>query len=222
MLSSIITPMNFTIARDLICQHLANERENQKKLSLKAGAEENWVSQNIDFVIFPKRFRFPDVEDMPCVYVYFNEINFSESEQDAYNNEPDANLVLEYYTVGLNDEADSENERTADENAEDRLEYLTAQLYKILCSEESNIYTATGKLITGLTVKSWKRIKTPENDNTAGTILGAKIEFNVQFAEPTYYAKTYKIEELYISLNVNKEFISPFVRHILNKKQKEK
>lgn len=217
MISTIITPMNFTLARDFICQHLANERENQKKLALQMGAEENWVLQNIDFVIFPKRFRYPDVEDMPCVYVYFNEMAFPESGQDAYNNEADANLVVDFFTVGLNDEADSVNERTADENAEDRLEYLSAQVYKMLCSEESNIYAATGKLVRGLTLKDWKRIKTPDNDNTAGTILGARFEFNVQFAEPTYYAKTYEIKELYVSLNVNNQFISPFVRHILNK-----
>ena len=177
MIPSIITPMNFTLVRDSICQHLANCRENQKNLAKKTGASDDWISRNINFLIFPKRFRFPDVEDMPCVYVYFNELNFPADEQDSYCNEAVGNLVVEYYTVGLNEEA--ETEKDADTNAEDRLSYLTAQLYKILCSEETNLYTATGKIIKGFTVKSWKRIITAEDNNTAGTVLGAKLEFNI-------------------------------------------
>lgn len=215
MISSIITPMNFTLARDSICQHLANVRDNQKQLARESGAKEEWIKQIIDFVVFPKRFRFPDVEDMPCVYIYFNELEFPESEQDAYNNEAIGNLVVEYYAVGLNEESETELLKSADENAEDRLNYLTAQLYKILCSEATNIYTATGKLVKGLTIKSWKRIKSPENDNSAGTVLGARFDFGVEFSEPTYYANTNEIKEFYMTLNIREEFIDPFVRHIL-------
>lgn len=216
MIPSIITPMNFTLARDSICQHLANEREKQKELAKETGATDDWISRNINFVIFPKRFRFPDVQDMPCVYVYFNELDFPEDEQDAYCNEALGNLVVEYYAVGLNDEEESETDKDADTNAEDRLSYLTSQLYKILCSEATNLYTATGKMIKGFTIKSWKRIITPENDNTAGTVLGAKFEFNVEFSEPTYYANTYEIKEFYTKLNIRDEFIDPFVRVILD------
>lgn len=215
MIPSIITPMNFTLVRDSICQHLANCRENQKELAREAGEGEEWISKNIHFVVFPKRFRFPDVEDMPCVYVYFNELNFPEDEQDSYCNEANGNLVVEYYTVGLNDDEESETEKDADTNAEDRLNYLTAQLYKILCSEATNLYTATGKMIKGFTLKSWKRIITPESDNTAGTVLGAKFDFNVEFSEPTYYANTFEIKEFYTKMNIREEFIDPFVQVIL-------
>lgn len=216
MIPSIITPMNFTLVRDSICQHLANCRENQKNLAKKTGASDDWISRNINFLIFPKRFRFPDVEDMPCVYVYFNELNFPADEQDSYCNEAVGNLVVEYYTVGLNEEA--ETEKDADTNAEDRLSYLTAQLYKILCSEETNLYTATGKIIKGFTVKSWKRIITAEDNNTAGTVLGAKLEFNIEFAEPTYYANTTEIKEFYKKLTIRDEFIDPFVQIVLKTK----
>lgn len=211
---SIITPMNFTLVRDSICQHLANERENQKELAREAGEGEEWISRNIHFTVFPKRFRFPDVEDMPCVFVYFNELNFPESEQDTYENEAEGNLVVEYYAVGLNE--DDETEKDADTNAEDRLSYLTTQLYKILCSEASNLYDATGRIIKNFTIKSWKRIITPENDNTAGSVLGAKFEFNIGFSEPTYYADTTEIKEFYSKLNIRDEFINPFVQVILN------
>ena len=215
MIPSVITPMNYALVRDAICQHLANCRDNQETLARQAGQDVGWVAKNIHFVIFPKRFRFPDVEDMPCVYVYFNKMDFPADEQDTYCNEAVGNLVVEYYAVGLNDEEESETQNDADTNAEDRLSYLTAQLYKILCSEETNVYTATAKKIKGFTVKSWERILTPENDNTAGTVLGAKFVFEVEFDEPTYYANTSEIEEFYTSLNIREEFIDPFVQIVL-------
>lgn len=213
MISSIITPMNFTILRDAIVQHIVNVRDNQKKLAQDSGAKEEWINQIINFIVFPKRFRFPDVEDMPCVFVYFNEMSFPEDEQDVYNNETVGNLVVEYYTVGLNEESE---EKTADSNAEDRLNYLTAQLYKILCSEATNLYTATNRLIKTFRLKSWKRVISPENDNTAGTVLGAKFEFEVGFDEPTYYTNTNEIREFYTKLEIRDENIDPFVREILN------
>lgn len=222
MIPSIITPMNFTLVRDAICQHLANCRENQKELVRASGEGEEWIEKNIHFTIFPKRFRFPDLNDMPCVYVYFNEMNFPESEQDTFENVGVGNLVFEYYAVGLNDDEEAETEKDADTNAEDRLSYLTAQLYKILCSEATNVYDATAKMIKGFTVKSWKRIVTPENDNTAGTVLGAKFEFNVELDEPTYYANTTEINEFYSKLNIRDEYITPFVQVILNSMKKEK
>ena len=216
MIPSIITPMNFALVRDAICQHLANCRDNQEQLAQDAGQSVGWISKNIHFVIFPKRFRFPDVEEMPCVYVYFNRLDFPESEQDVYCNEAVGNLVVEYYTVGLNDEEDAENFKDADTNAEDRLSYLTSQLYKILCSEETNIYTATGKIVRGFKIKSWERIITPESDNTAGTVLGAKFTFDVEFEEPTYYANTTEIQDFYTNLDIRDEYISPFIQLILS------
>ena len=215
MIPTIITPMNFTLIRDAICQHLANCRDSQKKLAKNAGQSDDWIEKNIHFWIFPKRFRFPDVQDMPCVFIYFNEMDFPESEQDTYCNEAVGNLVVEYYAVGLNDNEESEAKSDADTNAEDRLGYLTTQLYKMLCSEETNLYTATAKKIKGFTVKSWKRIVTPESDNTAGTVLGAKLTFGIEFEEPTYYANTNEIDEFYSSLNIREEYINPFVQIVL-------
>lgn len=217
MISSIITPMNFTLVRDSICQHLANCRESQKELAAKAGENQDWISKNIHFTVFPKRFRFPDVQDMPCVFVYFNETDFPEDEQDTYCNEAEHNLVVEYYAVGLNDDESSQNQKDADTNAEDRLSYLTAQLYKMLCSEATNLYTATDNLIKNFTLKKWKRIITPENDNTAGTVLGAKFEFKVGISEPTYYSNTYEIQEFYTKTNIREEFIDPFVQVVLKR-----
>ena len=207
---SIITPMNLTLVRDAIVQHIVNIRDSQKQLAKDLGADDLWIDQIINFTVFPKRFRFPDVQDMPCVFVYFNEIDFPADEQDVYENEASANLVVEYYTVGLNEET-----QTADSNAEDRLNYLTAQLYKILCSEATNLYVATDRLIKGFKIKSWKRVLTPDDNNIASTVLGAKFEFQVEFTEPTNYTNTFDIKEVYTKADIRDENIDPFVRIIL-------
>ena len=215
MIPEIITPMNFTLVRDFICNNLRDVRENQKELAKKGGATDEWINETIHFTIFPKRFRFPNVEEMPCVFVYFDEATYPTDEQDVYENEATANLVVEYYATGLN--GNDEN-RTADSNAEDRLNYLTAQLYKILCSDATNIYVATNRIVKRFTIKSWKRTATPELDNTAATVLGARFEFNVGFAEPTHYANTTEIIEFYTKANIREEFIDPYVRHIVTTK----
>lgn len=219
MLEDKITPMNFIVVRDLICELLARERENQIKIARKQGISDEEISQNYDFTIYPKRFRFPDISEMPCVYVYFNELNFPPEVQDVYEYPCDGNLQVEFYAVGENVENLNELVSTADENASDRLEYLTSQLFKILCSEETNVYYTTSKLVGNFTLKRWKRIQTPDETNVARTVLGALLEFNVGFDEPTCFANTTQIKELYTTLKIRDEFISPYIKRILQKEK---
>jgi len=212
--------MNFSLVRDAICQLLKNERDAQVELARKTEAGEKWISQIIDFTIYPKRFRLPDVSDMPCVFVYFNEMKFPESEQDVYENGCLGTLRVEYYTTGKAETGvdKSGNKifiRTADENAEDRLSYLTAQIYKILCNE-SNVRKGTNDLVVHSSIKKWERILAPDEKNTAETVLGAAFTFEIGFNEPTYYAETRKIQEFYFTLDIQDEFIDPFVRVILD------
>lgn len=210
--------MNFSLIRDALCQLLANSRNNQKELAKHGGASANWVNQTIDFTIFPKRFRYPDIAEMPCVFVFFSEMFFPEEEQDFYENTALGTLQVQYYTCGKSEKKHKNCimvNTTADEVAEDRLNYLTAQIYKILCSEETNVYRGTNNLIKTWRLKSWKRTETPDADNTVGTVLGAAFEFEVGFDEPTYYTQTTEIKEFYTTLDIQDEFIDPLCRVIL-------
>lgn len=211
--------MNFSLVRDAICQLIANERDAQKVLAAQSGADENWIEQTIHFTIFPKSLRYPDIAEMPCVYVYFNEMDFPEDGQDIYENYSHANLQIDYYTVGLsetgtNDANEMATLKTADENAEDRLSYLTAQLYKILCCEQ-NIKKGTNSLVTRTRIKKWKRIIEPQGENPTATVLGASFSIELGFNEPTYYCDTKEIQEFYTTLDIQEEYIDPFVRIII-------
>ena len=54
MIKTVITPMNFTLVRDSIVQHLVNVRESQKQLAKESGATDLWINQIINFTVFPK------------------------------------------------------------------------------------------------------------------------------------------------------------------------
>lgn len=218
-LESIITPMNFTLARDALCQLIANERDNQIKLAKESGASDDWIEQTLGFTVYPKRLKLPDVSDMPCVFPYINEITFPENGQDIYENYALANLVVECYAVGKTETGEDENGdeviiKTADENAEDRLNYLTAQIYKILCSEHA-VRKGTNDLVNHSLIKRWERIITPGSDTSAGVVYGASLTLELGFNEPTYYARTVEIQEFYNALEIRDEYIDPFVRVIL-------
>lgn len=218
MIPSIITPMRFTLVRDAICELLASERDNQITLLKEQGFSDFEISQKFDFTVYPKRYRFPDIDEMPCVFMYFTDMEFPTDEQDIFDNYAVAKFQVEYYTAGENEEDGINLFKTADESADDRLNYLTAQIYKTLCSEETNVYKGTQNLVKSFTLKRWKRTQTPDEANEARTILGGLFEFEVGFDEPTYYTNTIDVEEFYKTLRVRDEFISPYVRQILKVK----
>lgn len=202
MLNKLIEPMAFEYIRDAVCEMLAKERDNQLLLAKETGYTKNQIEQNFDFTIYPKRFRCPDIEEMPCVYVYFTNMNFPQDGQFTNENQALANLNIDYYCVGK-----SENGFTADENAEDRLMYLTSQLYNILFSE-TNLYSAT-EFINHVLIKNWKRISTPDELNQAATVLGASFSIELGFIEKAFYCNTFELKELYF--NIRDEFKKPLL-----------
>lgn len=221
MTNEIIQPMAMTIVRDAICQLLASERDKQIKIAQAQGMSDDEIANLIDFVIYPKRLTFPDVSGMPCVFVYFNQVDFPADQQDIYENYAIANLQLEFYAAGKTETGrDSKGNKyiikTDEENAEDRLNYLSAQLYKILNCER-NVSKGTDGLVTHSIVRKWERIKSPEDENSAVYVLGAAYTLELGFSEPTSYLEAAKIKELYMTLDIQDQYIDPFVRIILDK-----
>lgn len=222
MANEIIQPMTMTIVRDAVCQLLALDRDKQIKIAKDQGMSDDEIANLIDFIIYPKRLTFPDVSGMPCVFVYFNQVDFPADQQDIYENYAIANLQLEFYAAGKTETGiDSEGNKyvvkTDEENAEDRLGYLSSQLYKILNCEK-NVSKGTDGLVNHCLVKKWERIKSPEDENSAVCVLGAAITLELGFSEPTSYLEAAKIKELYMTLDIQEQYIDPYVRIILDKK----
>ena len=219
-MTDIIKPMNMTLVRDAICQMLAKDRENQKEAARKTGMTEDQISNLIDFVIYPKRLTFPDVSGMPCVFVYFNQVDFPADRQDIYENYAMGNLQIEFYAAGKTETGkDSSGKdcivKTDEENAEDRLSYLTSQLYNILNCER-NVSKGTNGIVNHSIIRKWERIKSPENENSAVCVLGAAITLELGFSEPTAYLDAATIKEFYMTLAIQEEYIDPFIRILLD------
>lgn len=214
MQSELIRPMAYSLVRDAICQLVANKRDEQIKIALDMGLTPNQIARDIDFTIYPKRFRVPNVEDMPCVYIYFNKTDFEQVTMDE--NYALSTLCVDYYCSGEN-----LNNLSADENACNRLDYLTAQLYNILLSE-CNLINYTNKIVDHQRLKTWELILVPDELNQIATVLGASFKIELGFYEPLLKGTLAKIKEYYISLGINDKFIDPFVRVLLDSKNKER
>ena len=103
----------------------------------------------------------------------------------------------------------------ADEEASDRLDYLTSQIYHSLCSEPTNIYQATNKLVNSFHLKKWERILTPREVNSTESVLGAMFTFTVGIEENTFYQNTLQIKEFYEQLKIRDEFIDTLTKKII-------
>jgi len=220
MTQSLINPMNMALVRDAVCQMIADRRDEQIEIAEGQGYTRDQVDNDIDFVIYPKRLSFPDTGAMPCVFVYFNQVDFPEDRQDIYENYAIGNLQVEYYVAGQTEIGTVSGKetiiKTCDEVAEDRLSYLTAQLYNILNCEAS-VAKGTNGIVDHSVIKKWQRIKSPEDENSAVCVLGAAITLELGFNEPTSYLEAETIEEFYTTLEIRDEFIDPFIRTLLSK-----
>lgn len=207
MFDTLIPQMNYVFVRDSFCELLAAERDNQIKIAHLSGFSDNFIKENIDFTVYPKKYRMPDIEDMPCVFVYIENEDFPEDLQ-SYGGagEAIAKIAVEYYAAGT-----STNETPADTNADNRFNYLSSQIHYILNSED-NADKGTEGFIKHCVFKGWHRVQTPDDMNEAITVLGGKFNYEIGINEPANLAKTIKIRDLYIKAHIRDEFIDPYVR----------
>lgn len=212
--NELITPMNQVIVRDAIAQFLANERDNQIILAKQLGKSDEWIEQNIYFTVFPKRYRSIDSADCPCVLVYFDSADPDPGLQYPDSNFTDASLNFEMYVSGINEEDTEQNIVTADENADDRLNYLLSQVYKIF-SSEAGWYAGTDGLVNKRIFNGWHRIAQPSDTNESLSLLGMNLKYTVGFEEPTRQITPREIKELYFKLKIQDEYIDPIVKILL-------
>lgn len=207
MLESLIPPMNYVFVRDSVCELLAAERDNQIEIAALAGFSEDFIKQNIDFTVYPKKYRLPDISDMPCVFVYIENEDFP-ADLQSYGGagEAVAKLAVEYYAAGA-----STNTTSADANADTRFNYLSSQIHYILNSED-NADKGTKGFVQNCVFKGWQRVQAPDDLNETVTVLGGKFSYDINIEEPAKLAKTVTIQDLYIKAHIRDEFIDPYVR----------
>lgn len=211
MLHSLITPMKFAIVRDAIASLIADERDNQVQLAETAGKTDQEITNDIDFGVYSALWRPLSVADLPAVAVYADSMSFPTGRQYGSENYNEATYNIDCYAVGQNgvDEF-GDTVYNAEQNADRRLNYLVAQVYKTLFSERNWFKGAKG-IVEAPFIVSMSRIQEPEIDNEQYVTLGYRIQLRIEFREPTQLLTGHELRQLYITLKVRDELIDPFV-----------
>ncbi len=212
MLNQLITPMNYTIVKDAIASLLLNERDNQVSIAEAQGMSESDIYNLINFEVYSALWRPLSVDDMPAVSVYAESISFPTDRQYGDENWAEVIYNIDCFTVGQNAENEyGEIVKSAEQIADERINYLLSQVYKVLCGE-ANFYKNAKGIVKNPFVLSMTRISTPELENEKYVGLGKRLQFRLEMPEPTELLSLVEIKEIYIKLNVRDEVIDPFIR----------
>jgi hypothetical protein len=211
MLNQLITPMNFIVIRDAIAEVIAKERDEQLVIAKADGYTQAEIANNINFGVYSALWRPLSIEDMPAVAVYSDNMNFPADLSYGSQNYNHATFNIDCYAVGQNgvDEF-GEIVRTAEQNADTRLNYLVSQIYKILFSE-TNWKKNTANLVTASFITGVFRIQESELNNETQGVLGYRIQLRIEFNEPTQIISGVELKQIYFSLKIRDELIDPFV-----------
>lgn len=198
--------MHFDLVKASIASLLVSERNEQLSLLATAGATQSDIDNNYDFNVFKDMFSFPDASQLPCVNLYNARGTFDSGKSYTDSKWHVYSLAVDIYSIST-----SEPDADADALASKRLDYLWAQTFQILGSEE-NWHKGLKDIIRSTKITSWeqKLIKTGGKD-TAEAILAIQATLELQFEEPTEIFIGEALETLVASLEINDEFISPYV-----------
>lgn len=209
--NELITLMREDIFQDLLAEMFQKEVDNQVAIAQSRGYDNDFIAANIQFNVFNHNYRQADISEMPCIYIFFERSEFKPDNQFLDENTSTSKLIIELYAGGVN----SEDEKTADCNADKRLQYLRSQIYKIFMSEAAETFRCNYGIRETL-VKSWERIIPKNLGDSIQTVLAGRWIFEMTFDEPTKQLDGREIKEIYLGLKIRDEFINPLVRILLD------
>lgn len=210
-LKYLIQPMNFVLVKNAIASLIANERDNQILLAQQAGKTEDEIANDFDFTVYNSLWRPLDVKGMSAVAVYFDNSSFPTNRQYGDENWSEANFNIDCFAVGQNGINEfGEVSITAEQAADNRLNYLISQIYKIVCAERYWDKNSNG-IVKNPFIVSVNRIIELGMENEESVVLGARITLRLEFNEPTEQIEGVELKNLIFNLKIRDEFISEFV-----------
>lgn len=208
-LSTVITPMYFDLVKASMATLLYNERVNQEALLALAGKTATEIDNDYFFNVYKDKFRLPDASFLPAVNIRNHEGNFGGPSPNIMAGKWHSYfLSVECYSISM-----AEPDEAADKLAADRLDYLWAQVFKTFESEE-NFHKGLEGIVRKARFTEWKQNKyeiSESDSDTAQVILAIQAIYELQFEEPTEMITGDAFEELVADLEIDDQFISPFV-----------
>jgi len=207
-----IPVMKFELVKASIASLLVAERNNQLALLAAPPYElsSTVIDNDYDFNVFKDAFAVPDASELPCINVYNKDGAFDAGKGYTDSKWHTYNLAVDCYSISC-----AEPEADASKLASARLDYLWGQAFGILSSEE-NWHKGLKDIIRVARFTDWQqKIVVIGSDEAAEQILTIQSTLELQFEEPTERVSGEPLEELVASLEIDEQFISPFVTKIL-------
>ena len=210
-LANIIPSMKYELVKASIASLFLTERTNQLALLAAAEISDDVIANDYYFNIFKDLYRLPDASELPAINIYnvggdFGQgsgRNYLDSKWHTYR------LAVDCYAVSC-----AEEDYSSDKLAAERLDYLFAQAHHILGSEE-NFHKGLKSIVRTSKMLSWEQKRWNQPEVSAETFLSIQALFELQFEEPTEIVSGVPLEEIVASLEIDEQFISPFITRLI-------
>lgn len=209
-LNSLIQPMYFDLIKASMASLLLNEQVNQEALAVADGKTATEIDNGYFFNVFKDKYRLPDASYLPAVNIRNMDWSYGEGMSDSILSSKwcTYRVSIECYSVSC-----AEPDEAADKLAADRLDYLWAQVFQTFESE-ANFDKGLSAIVKRAKFTSAEQNQYEvgvSNSDTAQIILAIQGIYELQFDEPTEMITGDDFEMLVASLEIDDQFISPFV-----------
>ena len=148
----------------------------------------------------------PDAAQLPCVNIYNSRASFDSSKSYTDLKYHTYNLAIDCYSVSC-----AEPGERADFLSAARLDYLWSQVFLTLSAEE-NWFKGLSAVVKVARFTDWaQKIIDIGSKEAAAQVLAIQSTLELQFEEPTETVLGAPLEEIVTSLEIDDQFISPFI-----------
>ncbi|MFI4894428.1 MAG: hypothetical protein ACIAQ0_13515 [Phycisphaerales bacterium JB058] len=198
--------MNYELVKASIASLLAAERDNQLALATTAGATDDQLANTYNFNVFTDLFALPDASQLPCVNLYNIGGDFDSGQGYTDSKWHVYNLAVDCYSIST-----AEPDDRADALSAARLDYLWSQVFATL-GAEVNWHKGLRDVVRKARFVKWDQKMVGGGTNeVAEQILATQAILELQFEEPTEIVTGETLETIVASLEIDEQFISPFV-----------
>lgn len=199
MLTEIIPDLSYKTAELAIAAILQAEMNNQETLLLDAGKTQEEIDNDYKFSVKRGLYYPKDASEMPLVNVYMQSATPDQQYSDGCM--LDYTVVIDMYVCRMEEEANDGTISSGEKAANDRLDYLISQVFRIL-ENEANYYKGFSGIYEKTNIQSIQK-SVNEMDNVAYASMMARLQYKITITENTEQLQGFDIDGFLIHLNLD-------------------
>jgi len=201
-ITELLKGLNIMSLEGAIYDILKAEESNQEVLALEAGKTPEEVESNIKFSVVMGESDPKPSSKMPLVNVFFP-ISSATIDDDTTTTF-DYTIYIDMY-IEKGDSTDDENNLyLADYQANQRINYLYSQIFRILGSQSSNFKKAQNG-VGGLTIKGFEKSEIKNSGEEAKTFLMGRMTYIATVNEDKIENEGFDYSEFNLGMDLNGE-----------------